>query len=141
MIISKSNEYVKHIKSLAQKKYRDEFNEFIVEGIKLVKEAIEEKVSIKKIIICEEIFNEKINFPEIEYVDEKVFKYISETESPQGILAIVKQKDSNKELGNIIFSNFSMDRKRVEIKKLQKKGLDRTFVNMFMKLLEYVAQI
>lgn len=45
------------------------------------------------------------------------------------------------ELGNIIFSNFSMDRKRVEIKKLQKKGLDRTFVNMFMKLLEYVAQI
>ena len=45
------------------------------------------------------------------------------------------------ELGNIIFSNFSMDRKRVEIKRLQKKGLDRTFVNMFMKLLEYVAQI
>ncbi len=45
------------------------------------------------------------------------------------------------ELGNIIFSNYSMDKKRVEIKKLQKKGLDKTFVNMFMKLLEYVAQI
>lgn len=45
------------------------------------------------------------------------------------------------ELGNIMFSNYSMDKKRVEIKKLQKKGLDKTFVNMFMKLLEYVAQI
>ena len=45
------------------------------------------------------------------------------------------------ELGNIIFSNYSIDKKRVEIKKLQKKGLDKTFVNMFMKLLEYVAQI
>ena len=37
--------------------------------------------------------------------------------------------------------NYSIDKKRVEIKKLQKKGLDKTFVNMFMKLLEYVAQI
>lgn len=45
------------------------------------------------------------------------------------------------ELGNIMFSNYSIDKKRVEIKKLQKKGLDRQFVNMFMKLLEYVAQI
>jgi hypothetical protein len=45
------------------------------------------------------------------------------------------------QLGNIIFSNYSIDKKRVEIKKLQKKGLDRQFVNMFMKLLEYVAQI
>jgi hypothetical protein len=45
------------------------------------------------------------------------------------------------QLGNIIFSNYSIDKKRVEIKKLQKKGPDRQFVNMFMKLLEYVAQI
>ncbi len=45
------------------------------------------------------------------------------------------------EIGNIVFSNFGMERKRVEIKKLQKKGLDKKFVNMFMKLLEYVAQI
>lgn len=45
------------------------------------------------------------------------------------------------EIGNIVFANYSMEKKRVEIRKLQKKGLDRTFVNMFMKLLEYVAQI
>ena len=91
MIISKSNDYIKHIKSLSQKKYRDEYHEYIIEGIKLVKEAIEEKVNIKKIIICEELFNEKINFNDIEYVDEKIFKYISETETPQGILAVVEQ--------------------------------------------------
>ena len=44
-------------------------------------------------------------------------------------------------LGTIMFSNYNMEKKRVEIKKLQKEGLDRTFVNMFMKLLEYVNQI
>ena len=104
MIISKSNEFIKHIKSLSQKKYRDEYHEYIIEGIKLVKEAIKEKVSIKKIIICEEIFNEKINFPEIEYVDEKIFKYISETETPQGILAVVEQRENSEEMGNIVFA-------------------------------------
>lgn len=104
MIISKSNEYVKHIKSLAQKKYRDESNEFIVEGIKLVKEAINENLNIKKIIICEELFKEKINFENIEYVDEKIFKYISETESPQGVLAVIEQKKYKNEEGDIIFA-------------------------------------
>ena len=45
------------------------------------------------------------------------------------------------EIGKIIFSDLSIDRKRIEIKKLSKKGLDKKFINMFMKLLEYVAQI
>lgn len=104
MIISKTNDYIKHIKSLSQKKYRDEYHEYVIEGIKLVKEAIEEKVHIKKIIICEELYNEKINFENIEYVDEKVFKYISETETPQGILAVVEQEENKKEIGDIIFA-------------------------------------
>ena len=104
MIISKSNDYIKHIKSLSQKKYRDEYHEYIIEGIKLVKEAIIEGVHIKKIIICESLFNEKIEFRDIEYVDENVFKYISETESPQGILALLEQNENKKEYGDIIFA-------------------------------------
>ena len=104
MITSKSNEYIKHIKSLSQKKYRDEYNEFIVEGIKLVKEALQENLNIKKIIICEELFNEKIDFESTEYVSEQIFKYISETETPQGILAVVEQKKSKDEEENIIFA-------------------------------------
>ena len=45
------------------------------------------------------------------------------------------------EIGKIMFSKNSIDKKRLEIRKLQKMGLDKTFVNMFMKLLEYVDQI
>lgn len=104
MIISKTNEYIKHIKSLSQKKYRDEYHEFIIEGIKLVKEALEDNIHIKKIIICKELFDEKIEFDNIEYVDEKIFKYISETETPQGILAVVEQKENEELMGNIIFA-------------------------------------
>lgn len=104
MIISKTNDYIKHIKSLSQKKYRDEYHEYIIEGIKLVKEAIEEKVHIKKIIICEELCKEKVNFENIEYIDEKVFNYISETKTPQGILAVVEQEENKKEIGDIVFA-------------------------------------
>ena len=45
------------------------------------------------------------------------------------------------QIGRIMFSNLSIERKRLEIRKMQKRGLDKIFVGMFMKLLEYVAQI
>ena len=104
MIISKTNDYIKHIKSLSEKKYRDEYHEFIIEGIKLVNEAIIEKANIKKIIICEELLKEKVESENVEYVSETVFRHISETQNPQGILAVVEQKTSEKEYGKTIFA-------------------------------------
>lgn len=44
-------------------------------------------------------------------------------------------------LANIIFSNLEISKKRIAIKKLDKEGLDKIFIKMFMKLLEYVAEI
>ena len=54
VISSKDNEQIKYIKKLKEKKFRDETNEYIVEGIKLVREAIEEAVNIKTIVVCED---------------------------------------------------------------------------------------
>ena len=54
VITSKDNETIKHIKKLKEKKYREEYKEFIVEGIKMVQEAIDEKAQIKSIIICDD---------------------------------------------------------------------------------------
>lgn len=110
MITSKDNELIKHIKSLHQKKYREIYNEYFIEGHKLVQEAIEEKVDIKIIIICEEIYTglnqikNNVKDIQIEYVDKKIFEYISDTETPQGILAIIKINPSNNIKGNIIFA-------------------------------------
>ena len=42
-ITSKENEFIKHIKKLKDKKYRDQSNEYIIEGIKLIQEAIQER--------------------------------------------------------------------------------------------------
>ena len=58
IITSKDNELVKNIKKLKEKKYRDENNQFIVEGIKLVAEAIEEQADINCIVVCEDCIND-----------------------------------------------------------------------------------
>ena len=42
-ITSKENDFIKHIRKLRDKKYRDMSNEYIVEGMKLVAEAIRRK--------------------------------------------------------------------------------------------------
>ena len=104
-ITSKDNETIKHIKKLKEKKYREEYKEFIVEGIKMVEEAIQENAKIKTIIICDDcktqgsIPNElmydiaKLNCI---YVAEKIFSTITEVINPQGIMAII-EKPENKE--------------------------------------------
>ena len=59
-ITSKENPVIKHIIKLKEKKYRTEYNEYIIEGAKIVKEAIEEKVNIKNIIINENNINSEL---------------------------------------------------------------------------------
>ena len=54
VISSKDNETIKQIRKLKDKKYRDQNKEFIIEGIKLLKEAIQEKVKIKTIVVCDD---------------------------------------------------------------------------------------
>lgn len=107
MITSKTNDLIKYIKSLHTKKDRDENGEYIVEGKKMVKEALVASLNITKIIICEELCDEKIdtkNYP-VEYVTENLFEYISDTKTPQGILAIVKKPNTDtKQYGNTIFA-------------------------------------
>ena len=98
VISSKDNEFIKHIKKLKDKKYRDMNKEFIIEGIKLIREAIEEKAEIKQIIICDNCLDSDIIPKELMYeiakyecvyVTESIFKVISDVNTPQGILAII----------------------------------------------------
>lgn len=107
VISSKDNELIKHIKKLKEKKYRDENKEFIIEGIKLIKEAIEEQCTIKQIVICDNCQNSDIIPKEMMYeiakyeciyVTEKIFKIISDVSTPQGILAIIGMNNSSENI-------------------------------------------
>ena len=99
-ITSKDHEFIKHIKKLKDKKYRDLSNEYVIEGIKLVEEAIQEKATIKQIVLCDDCEKNaaipkdlmyEIAKQECIYVTEKLFNYLTEVQTPQGILAIVEK--------------------------------------------------
>ena len=106
LITSKDNETIKHIRKLKEKKYRDEYGEYIVEGIKLINEAIEEKQNVKTIIVCDNCNKEALNQNSMYevakldwiYVDEKVFNTITEVKNPQGILAVVEKQNKEKQI-------------------------------------------
>ncbi len=104
VISSKDNEIIKNIRKLKEKKYRDLENAYIIEGIKLVKEAITEKAKIKQIVMCENFADnqeiDKETLYEIAkynliYVTEKVFNLITDVKTPQGIIAIIEKNKIN----------------------------------------------
>lgn len=94
IITSKDNEIIKNIKKLKEKKYR--LDSYIVEGIKMVKEAINENQEIALIVIREDF---KIDFDtkkiKIVTISNKIFNDISDVKTPQGILAVIKKNQNN----------------------------------------------
>ena len=91
MISSASNDFVKHIKKLQTKKsYRREEGSFVVEGLRLVKDGLK---NIHTVVVSESFdasLIEDLNDREIVTVTDKVFKEISDTVNPQGIMGIAK---------------------------------------------------
>ena len=107
VISSKENEIIKHIRKLKDKKYRDECNEYIIEGVKLVEEAVKENAKIKQVIICEDTTRTyeipthtmlEIAKYDCIYVTNKIFNLITQVTNPQGIMAIVKKDSENNEI-------------------------------------------
>ena len=96
LITSKSNPKIKKIASLKQKKYREEFGEYLVEGYKMVKEAIEMGMDLATVVLTEEgllkmsDIVEKTN-AEIVEISESVMDYISDSVTPQGVIASIKK--------------------------------------------------
>ena len=44
-------------------------------------------------------------------------------------------------IDEIMFSNISIQKKRIEIRKLRKKGLSKEYMDLFLKLLQYIAEV
>ena len=107
VISSKDNELIKHIKKLKDKKYRDENNEYIIEGVKLIEEAVREKSKIKKVIICDDTTrtyeiptNVMLEIAKYEcvYVTDKIFSSITQVTNPQGVMAIIEKNTEKQEI-------------------------------------------
>lgn len=107
VISSKDNEIVKNIRKLKEKKYRDLSNCYVIEGIKLLKEAIEENAKIKQIVICDDCekngtLDKKLLYEIAKYnciyVTEKVFNILTDVANPQGVLAVIEKENNLTEI-------------------------------------------
>lgn len=101
-ITSINNPVIKEIKSLKLKKNREEQGLFFIEGLRFVSEALMESWQIKYILMSDSfVSNENyrqmissVNDKNINLfaVTDKLFGELSETSSPQGILAVMASK-------------------------------------------------
>ena len=96
MITSTSNAQIKELAKLQKKsRLRDEKGIFLVEGPRMTEEIPAER--IEKVYASESFakknkeFLEKLQAP-VELLTDTVFAYVSDTKTPQGILAVVKQQ-------------------------------------------------
>ena len=58
-----------------------------------------------------------------------------------GVIDLKKYQDMKEKIDKVLFSDLTIQKKRIEIRKLGKQGLDKKFIKMFLKLLEYINEI
>lgn len=92
MNTSAQNQNIVFAKKLLQKKYRDSEGKYLIEGAKLVREALERGLKIDYIIVsnsCENKFYALLCETKYFTVEDNVFKTLTDTVSNQGILAVL----------------------------------------------------
>lgn len=109
-IESKDNNLFKETKKLKEKRNRTREGKYLIEGFRLIQEAFKANMEIDYLMICEGS-EDKVNEYLNEYVDEKsiyiikknLFSMLTSTETPQGSIAVVKNKELSKDLKGEFF--------------------------------------
>ncbi|EJO5349087.1 RNA methyltransferase [Clostridium botulinum] len=98
MISSKDNHLIKEVRKLREKKHRAQNKSFIIEGFRFFEEALKSNSSIVKVFIEEKNLNklEELykkysldNKIDTYVVNSSVLKSISNTQNPQGVVAVI----------------------------------------------------
>ncbi len=100
LISSRSNKVIKYLKSLGLARNRQKERRFLIEGVRIVEEAVEQPDCVKKLIVTPSgaaserakalINTAKEKDIEVIWVADRVIDYISETKTNQGVMALVK---------------------------------------------------
>ena len=98
IITSKANSVVKNAKKLHQKKYRK--SAYLIEGWHLFEEAVQAGVTIEKIFALESYREQLVAFPQTVWVSEDILLDLADSQTPQGIVAVVQKE----EVGQVDFS-------------------------------------
>ena len=91
IITSKANSVVKNAKKLHQKKYRK--SSYLIEGWHLFEEAVQARAKIEKIFALAEYGDKLVDYPQTVFVAEEILLDLADSQTPQGIVAIVQKEE------------------------------------------------
>lgn len=103
-ITSMKNPLIREIQSLKTRKGRWAKGVYVIEGLKIVKEAIEHKGIVEKMIFSDDIFESPEVISLVSSMDSKIdlvklshslFSKLSSMDSPQGVIALVRMQAYN----------------------------------------------
>ena len=81
-ITSLQNRYVKLIRSLAHRKYREQEGRFFIEGIRIVQEALERSAPVESIVTCSELMARYDRVPICDLLDGRDLRRVPVSEYP-----------------------------------------------------------
>jgi len=82
---------VKNAKKLHQKKYRK--SAYLIEGWHLFEEAVQAGVTIEKVFALESYRDQLVAFPQTIWVSEEILLDLADTQTPQGIVAVIQKEE------------------------------------------------
>lgn len=90
ILTSKDNPIVKKYSSLKDKKFRREYGLFLIEGSKMVKEAVLGGYKIESVIVAQSYGGDIYGDNPVITVSDPLFSFMSDEKTPQGIMAVAK---------------------------------------------------
>lgn len=94
IINSAKNEHIKYLSKLKMKKYRDEYGLYLIEGIKIIREACNAGQEIVYILYDDRYNSNTIEAKHRLYVTAAIIKNLSSLDNPPGIIAAVRIKNN-----------------------------------------------
>ncbi len=105
-ITSKENGAIKHLRSLSDPKQRKKDNAFLIEGVKMVEEALRDRAGVKMVVASPSLTQhhgkgvlklaEKQSV-EVLWISEKLLDSLSESKTPQPVMAVMEMKEHSEE--------------------------------------------
>jgi TrmH family RNA methyltransferase len=102
-ILSTKNPFIKELKKLNRKKYREESQRYIAEGFHLIEEAIKAGADVEWLLVSQRGQREwgrwlvQQDQEQVIYVSDEVLAVLSELPTPQGLLAVIKMPKVTKQ--------------------------------------------
>ena len=99
-IKSKDNSKIKYLRKLNQKKYRDEYSEFLVENFVTIKDAFCSSFKAKQFFVTEEFYEKnkaeikKMSVEETYLIDQRINESFSDLKTASGVCVVYDKLDS-----------------------------------------------